>query len=389
MIFEFLLVSLIIAALYTIQTRVLEGNYELRDALHLNGVYRILCIIFSPFHQPLDNSGDDTQWSEDPFNLYPHRRHYQNRRYDAYHPTRYYDYGKHAITIISTLLLQHFFTFIEYERFPYESLVQETPANAQAQQDSPINISRPSTSQYGMGVLSTPSRTMHSISERGVYSPKTPKVTNYSTPSKNVHKEFSSPRTPSNPGYYGAPVGFSGGDSTANQSVYQGNGLVSMQGGQQPQALQGDNSMFAAQQGFLGQQMQSAQNEGFIGKILTPMKKIAQRVFTPKSVAKQGAGGPQVGVTTGNDKEMKSGATEEKKNVEKKKPIKKERTVIPTEGLPWKDKNWKPKDNDVVKPWQRNVYKIIFIIFIIFIILYFYFILLYLILIYIYYFINY
>lgn len=111
-----------------------------------------------------------------------------------------------------------------------------------------------------------------------------------------------------------------------------------------------------------GQQPQlfpPAQGGGFIGKLLTPVKKIAQHVFTPKSAAKSAGGGGNAGAGgvpgDDGDKDM-GGSVEEKKNVEKKKPPPKARSHIPTEGLPWKDKNWKPKnDNDDQKPWKRKV----------------------------------
>lgn len=63
MIFEVWLFCVVVSLLYIVQTRVLEGNYELRETLHLGGLYRILCIVFSPFHEPLDDS--------DPFNIRP------------------------------------------------------------------------------------------------------------------------------------------------------------------------------------------------------------------------------------------------------------------------------------------------------------------------------
>ena len=95
MIFEIWLVCVIVVALYIVQTRVLEGNYELRNALHLNGVYRVLCTVFSLIHQPLDDSGDETQWSSDPFNIDPQRRRRGWERQQLYRMRyEYPEYGK-------------------------------------------------------------------------------------------------------------------------------------------------------------------------------------------------------------------------------------------------------------------------------------------------------
>lgn len=100
MIFEIWLVAIIIVAIYAIQTRILEGNYELRDTLHLNSVYRFLCIVFSPIHRPLDDSGDETHWSVDPYNITPHKRRaydfqLRNRMRGMYSPSQPSAFGKY------------------------------------------------------------------------------------------------------------------------------------------------------------------------------------------------------------------------------------------------------------------------------------------------------
>lgn len=97
MIFEIWLASLIVLIVYIIQVRFLEGNYELRNALHLNGVYRVLCTAFSLVHQPLDDCGDGTQWSPDPYNIDTQKRQ-EYRERERLHQYRmryeYPEYGK-------------------------------------------------------------------------------------------------------------------------------------------------------------------------------------------------------------------------------------------------------------------------------------------------------
>lgn len=234
----------------------------------------------------------------------------------------------------------------------------ETPIPEQQHQQShhhepPIHISRSSTYSHPASTPQRQSRqhTPGSMLQRGLYTPGTPKIGQYVKDSSS-RPPLSSPRTPS---YYPPAPSFEHNPAPpppppsqypqqgqdVNPAFAQGAQQMVPNGGQQPQLFP------------------PAQGGGFIGKLLTPVKKIAQHVFTPKSAAKSAGGGGNAGAGgvpgDDGDKDM-GGSVEEKKNVEKKKPPPKARSHIPTEGLPWKDKNWKPKnDNDDQKPWKRKV----------------------------------
>lgn len=255
--------------------------------------------------------------------------------------------------------------------FSYDDPIHETPTRTPTHQDLPIQINRSAYSQPS--VTSTPQRrglpsTTRGFLEGGLYTPGTPKMNEYARRTADrsaYYSGFPSPRTPRGAEDYDSYDYSSSNSSsvTADQYGYQNGNPAQVQGNQQAQVQQGGTGV-----PNLFSSPQKAQQGGFIGKLLTPVKKIAQQVFSPRSTAKSGSmiSGAGVQQQQQQQQQLQGGAVnganaskssaDDKKNADKKKPVKKERSHIPTEELPWKDKNWKPKDSGEVKPWQRKVF---------------------------------